>query len=187
MRVSAQGRDRLGRRRTPDGWQLGRRLLGAFVSALVLVAGAFIEIRAEDTRKLRARRVVFTALGKTTSCPGYRNSLSTNLVMGAAGVCPVGTVSTLGFWSILGSRSVPVVLKVTREDSVPSVIGLAWSGQADEFEVYRSSSPVDLVGPWNLLSTTTSCELFDDTPSIAPLLFYRVVPLRVEDPVPEVP
>jgi hypothetical protein len=94
---------------------------------------------------------------------------------GATGACPSGSVSSLGFWSIKGAMKVPVRLMLDKNEVSTSSVDLFWSGQSPLFEIYRSTSPVDLVTPQNLYRTSTQCEETDETADVSNLLFFKVV------------
>jgi hypothetical protein len=164
----------------PPGIRLRR--LGAALVGCCVFGGAVVQ---GGTPRYTATRVAVTAMSERTSSSSYETLVTTSPVIGAVGSCPNGAVSTLGFWSILGPGEVPVVLQVARDQAVPSAVRLNWSGQAAEFIVFGSTSPVDLVDPANLVSTTKGCRHLDPPSVDAKLWFYRVVPSGGSFPRPE--
>ncbi len=141
-----------------------------------LLVGAFCMLplcpaSAQESPNYTIRRVSITVVAETSTSPSYRNTTTAAPVIGSTGVCPSGVASALGFWSLLGPREVPIVLNLSKNGQDPF---LAWSGQVDEFTVYRSNSPFDLMNPGNVLVTTTSCEATDTTAGMTDLKFYAV-------------
>jgi hypothetical protein len=147
------------------------------VEAAVLVGAIcilpFFPASAQESANFTVRRLSITVVAETSTSPSYRNTTTAAPVIGSTGVCPSGMASTLGFWSLFGPRDVPTVLALRKSGEDPV---LMWSGQADEFTVYRSSSPHDLMIPPNVLLTTPSCEATDTTARANDLEFYAVGP-----------
>ena len=75
---------------------------------------------------------------------------------------------------MLGAERVPVFLQVNKNASEVTDVDLAWSGQAQEFNLYRSESPIDLIAPKNILLTTPLCSATDTRAGAFEILFYKV-------------
>jgi len=120
------------------------------------------------------KRLTVTALTERLTSPNHINIVVASEVIGAAGACPAGVATHLGFWSVLGPGEVPVLLTL---DKLPpnQSIELSWTGQAASFEVFRSMSPVAVDAPENLLVTSSSCSATDTT--AANVAFYLVRPI----------
>ena len=58
----------------------------------------------------------------------------------------------------------------------PSAVDLDWSGSVDTFQLFRSTSPLNLTDPGNLHLATPLC-FASDTESGSGILFYKVLPL----------
>jgi len=142
---------------------------------LLLAANA---TSAQESASFKMRHVTATLVADRLTSTGYINSVTAVEIGGTAGVCPTGAATTVGFWSVLGPGTVPVLLAVDKSDSDPDEIDLLWTGQATEFSVYAGVSPVDLANPANLIMTTGSCSAIDSTADEANLLFYVVHPSR---------
>ena len=121
-------------------------------------------------------RLTVSALSGHSSSPGFDSTVTTTELGGAAGVCPSGMVTTLGFWSILGVQPVPVFLDVEKHGGSPTDVDLSWTGHGAGFDLYRSPVPMNLESPSNLLTTTAQCALTDTTAAGSPILFYSVAP-----------
>jgi hypothetical protein len=131
---------------------------------------------AQQSAHFHVRRFSLAAISEPSASEHYRGRVNLSMVTGASGVCPSGISTTLGFWSVLGRQTVPVVLTVRRGAPGMSENVLTWSGQADEFTVYRSESPEDVIDPSNALLTTRNCEEADSISGSPTLLFYKVTP-----------
>jgi len=94
---------------------------------------------------------------------------------GAASVCNTGTEASLGFWSVLGRLSVPIVLTAQRGAADPLDVELYWSGADAGYEVYRAFGPLDVFNPANLDRETTLCSATDSLAFQSDLIFYNVV------------
>ena len=138
------------------------------VIALLTVWGT---VQAEYEMK---RVSVAGVAGRLTSA-SYEMSVTAVPIGGAAGVCPSGSVNSLGFWSIKGPAKVPVRLMMSRNEIDANDVDLFWTGQSTVFEVYRSTSPIDLVSPNNLYRTTGQCDNTDDKAELFDLLFFKVI------------
>jgi hypothetical protein len=95
--------------------------------------------------------------------------------VGAASFCNMGFVVGTGFWSILGSPTVPIWLYLDRNALDPVAADLTWSGGAVAFDVFRSTSPDDVLEPFHLLATTQTCLFTDPQPIDSGIFFYLVV------------
>ena len=157
---------------------MGSRFVSRCCPVILVVLCSLIapgSARAQQSSSYRILRLSISPMAGPSASSSYRNVLTVSTVTGSSGKCPSGTVSTLGFWSILGAQEVPLVLSAAKDSEDPSTVVLAWSGQADEFTVYRSHSPVDLVAPVNEIAATNTCEQID-TRRDSNLYFYRVTP-----------
>ena len=144
------------------------------ISIWLLSVGALSVATAQESPSFKMKRLTVTALAERLTSPNHINIIAASEVIGAAGACPAGVATHLGFWSVLGPAEVPVLLTV---DKIPpnQNIELSWSGQAASFEVFRSMSPVAVEAPENLLVTSSSCSATDTTaPGVA---FYLVRPI----------
>ena len=175
IRPSIRGPCQVAGRRSPN--RATRRRRRGSVEAAILVGAIcilpFCPAFAQESPNFNIRRLSITVVAETSASPSYRNTTTAAPVIGSTGVCPSGMASTLGFWSLLGPRDVPTMLALRKSGENPV---LAWSGQADEFTVYRSNSPLELVRPWNVVLTTTFCEATDTTAGTNDLVFYAVRP-----------
>ncbi len=144
------------------------------VSSWLLSLGVLSLVAAQESPNYKVKRLTVTALAERLSSTSYRNTLVASEVIGTAGVCPEGSATHLGFWSVLGPGQVPVLLTVGRTPANAS-IDLSWTGQSASFEVYRDTSPVAVIAPENLLVTTSSCAVTDMT--AADIAFYLVRPV----------
>jgi len=142
---------------------------------LLLLVVAWGPVVGQQSSHFQIRRFSVTPIAGPSSSENFQGRMNFSMVTGSAGVCPSGTATTLGFWSILGPRTLPVVLTAAKNEHGLSEIVLAWSGQADEFTLYRSKSPVDVVHPRNVLLTTGVCEKADASSGLSDLFFYKVI------------
>jgi len=81
----------------------------------------------------------------------------------------------LGFWSIRGDVSVPIVLRLSRQPADPSTVEFSWTGADPEFALYRSDMPNDVLDPLHLILATTGCSATDAPPGTSDIHFYLVV------------
>ena len=131
---------------------------------------------AQQSSSFKMKRIAVSTLADRLDSPSFRNTVSVSAVVGSAGVCPSGPATSTGFWSFLGVVSVPVVLHIDKNGVQPRDVELTWTGQADEFDVYRSGFPNGLVSPTNLFLTTGSCSATDTMAKVSEILFYSVTP-----------
>lgn len=95
---------------------------------------------------------------------------------GALSFCNVGFDQHLGFWSMLGARSVPLVLRAARDPQNASRVLLDWTGTASSFDVFRGVAPQTVIDPGNLALTTPACSAADTPPGGDDLVFYLIEP-----------
>lgn len=153
-----------------------RRLWLTFACATaVLTSLATPPAMAEATSaSFELRASTLTSLAEWMTSPSFNTTVTAVTVSGTAGVCPSGSVATLGFWSVMGSRNVPVQLTLSKSVGNPNQVDLSWTGQSSAFAVYRSTSPNNVVSVENLYRTTTSCEETDESAEAFEILFYVV-------------
>ena len=138
-------------------------------SRVLAVSG---EIQATTSYVLQ--RVSATSATGDASSSSYHVRFTTNVTTGAVGVCPAGRSATLGFWSVLGRTDVPIVLELRKTADNPATVELGWTGQSNEFVVYRGATAQGLADPFNQWLTTESCAAQDAAPDDENLLFYLV-------------
>jgi hypothetical protein len=95
--------------------------------------------------------------------------------VGSISRCNDSFVQNTGFWSILGETPVPVILRVARDGSDPTLPALSWSGSSSEFTLYRAVMAQGVVDPLNSVLVTATCAAID-TPPPAAVVFYLVEP-----------
>ena len=121
------------------------------------------------------KRVSVTGVADRLASTNYRMSVTSEPIGGATGSCPNGSVNSLGFWSVLGPMEVPMRLMVDKNATHELDVDLSWTGHAPFFDVYRSTSPVNLISPGNLYWTTNYCEDTDEHASSSDVLFYKII------------
>jgi hypothetical protein len=124
------------------------------------------------------KRLTMTGVADRISSASFVMNLTSAPVAGVSGVCPAGMTASLGFWSIKAPTSVPVVLTVNKTFNTGSGlfdIELMWTGRSTLFEIYRNTSPIDLVDPGNLFQTTNLCIETDQNADPFDILFYNVI------------
>ncbi len=148
----------------------------AIVGIGVLMLSTLVLAQTSTSFKMR---VSATAVGQTVSAAS--NNYQTTVVLGqeslagALSFCNGGYRTSLGFWSVVGDLPVPIQLLVDKDPADSEMVDLSWSGADDGFEVYRATSPEDVVDPANLDSLSSSCAASDATHG-ADILFYRITP-----------
>ena len=150
---------------------VGRALLG-FVFCIVV--STFLS--AQESASFKLKRFTLTPVAGRMISASYVNTVTATVEGGSCGVCPSGPAVAAGYWSVLGARTVPVELTARRNGSEPIGVDLSWTGQAEEFKVYRSISPIGVVAPQNVLLATDSCAASDEGAATFNILFYRVTP-----------
>lgn len=146
-----------------------------------LAAAAEPASKAASDSFILERLTVAVLAGRATSS-SFRTTVTAAEAEGSAGVCPAGTATTLGFWSILGPQSVPVLLDVEKNSTTPNDADLSWTGQAARFDVYRSGAPANLESPSNLLVSSAQCQATDTDTAGWKILYYSVVPSILQVP-----
>lgn len=144
---------------------------------LALLLGSSELVCAQESSSYKIKRLSVTMIADAASSPRFINTATATTMGGASGVCPSGTKATLGFWSLLGAREVPLLLTVNKGPGDPDEVQLSWSGQSSAFTIYRSDSPIAIVAPSNALQTTNICEHTDSTTDTPSPLFYMVKPV----------
>jgi hypothetical protein len=79
-------------------------------------------------------------------------------------------LTTLCLWWTAASAD-PVVLSASR--IAPTSVALSWSGGTTLYQVYRSSAPLGVIDPANLIDQT-SASASTDAAASGPILFYQV-------------
>jgi hypothetical protein len=133
---------------------------------------------AQESSSYVMDRITFnSAAQQTTSTTFVMNvTFVQEVPVGSASLCNQGYVQNLGFWSIMGYSSVPVMLRAARNTADPFDVDLSWTGSASSFEIYRSTVPNGIVDPPNLAAVTSECS-DTDTPPNAAIVYYLVVPV----------
>ncbi len=144
--------------------------------AASLCAAASEPLRAQESASYQMKRIAAVALAEHMSSPSYRTVVTAAEYFGAAGVCPSGTATAFGFWSVLGPLPVPVELYVGKPSPTLGDVELNWSGQATGFQVFRSESPVNVGSPGTLLMNTDRCSATDSSSPGFGLSCYLVIP-----------
>ena len=139
---------------------MDRNLGRVLILAILCVAVGNGSALAQQSASFMMERVSATAVGDTASSATFTTTvvLGEASPVGAASFCNSGFVNSVGFWSVLGDLPVPIHLRLGKDLSSPGVIEMSWSGSADLFEVFRSSTPVGVVHPLNSVSQTGVCE-----------------------------
>lgn len=146
------------------------RILGLVYGALALLIVCGVVSADADMN-----RVSVTGVADQMASSNYKMSVTSVPFAGSSGVCPSGAASALGFWSVKGPMKVPVRLMLDKNEINSEFVDLLWTGQASIFEIYRSTSPVELVSPGNLLRTSTLCDETDATAGSHDILFFKVM------------
>lgn len=146
----------------------------------VLAAGLLLGVIAllsvsATAQAYESKRVTVTGLADGLTSANYRMSVTSVPIGGAMSVCPNGSATSLGFWSILGPMAVPIRLTMDKNGINQLDIDLAWTGRASQFQIYRSSSPVDLVSAGNLYYETGQCNDTDQNATESDVLYYKVI------------
>ncbi len=138
---------------------------------LLLVAVA-LPVASQDSSNYSMRRVAVSAAAGTVGSPGFGTTIVIGHSSGATSFCNFGFNSGLGFWSVLGVLPIPNDLRADKSGN-PVETELSWSGSTGQFEVYRSTSPVDLIDPVNLFAVTGDCTTVDPDPNST--VYYKVM------------
>ena len=97
---------------------------------------------------------------------------------GAASFCDQGFGVVLGGAPFTPDLPVPNHLLVDRNGTDASHVDLTWSGTAGLYDVFRSTSPTNLVSPGNYVTTSPGCLVVDTDPFTGPIVYYSVVPVE---------
>ena len=139
--------------------------------ALFLGGGVF----AQESGSFKMKRLTISMVGQRSESLSFKNTVTASETAGSSGVCPSGTTSTTGFFSLRGTGAVPILLRATHNAIEPQDIDLTWTGQATQFTLYRSTSPENIVAPENLFSSTLVCGETDRGAIGFDFLFYKVI------------
>jgi hypothetical protein len=140
---------------------------------MVLVSPAWAQSSAHYSMK---RIAMVSGSASLTS-----SHFSTNVVgpqespSGGASFCNVGRKTGLGFWSVLGQISVPIILTAQRNAADPLDVDLTWSGAETTFQLYRAYAPANVLDPGNLDRETTQCSATDQLAFQSNEIFYSVI------------
>lgn len=143
----------------------------------VLCACATGQLGARESAGFVVRALSVTTVGGISSSESFKSRMTSDFVQGAAGVCPAGMSSALGFLSALGKQEVPIVLHVEKPRGSAKGVDLRWSGQADGFVVYGSGSASFSGEPSDVLTTTASCSATAPDADEESIFYFRVRPL----------
>ena len=150
------------------------RTAGLLLAALAAGAAA-----AQQSETFSMERVTVTNAASPVGSSGYKGSLllSQGTPAGAASFCNNGFVASFGYWSVMGDLPVPIVLRFERDPIRSHATRLKWTGADDEFQIYRSTDPQDVISAPHLNAEVATCEMGDaDVP--AALFFYKIVRKR---------
>jgi hypothetical protein len=154
---------------------MSSRTLASAVTVVVwLVATA---ARAQTSESYAVDRATVSGGGGTAASASFETTVvvAQDTPEGASSLCGGGYSVSAGFWSVLGDVPAPIDLRLGRAAAPPRVL-LSWTGNAGTFELYRSSTPDDVLDPVHLHSLHTDCEATDALggPPGA-IVFYNVV------------
>lgn len=158
---------------------------GPFLSALASLLLPWMlapaPLQAQDSAHYSVAGVTVTA-GAEEAASSARFDLSVVVAAleptGAASFCNDGFGVVLGGAPFTAALPVPNHLLVSRNGANPAHVDLTWSGTAAFYDVYRSTSPVNLATPGNYVATSPGCLLLDADPFTGPVVFYTVVPVE---------
>jgi len=125
-----------------------------------------------------SKRLTLAGVAERMTSASYLMNVTSAPVSGTSGVCSTGTKNSLGFWSIKAPTTVPNVLMVHKTYNAGGGvfdIELSWTGHSTLFEIYRSTSAINLVDPGNLYKTTSLCSDTDQNADPFDFLFYSVI------------
>jgi hypothetical protein len=142
---------------------------------LLCVVIALLSASGTAQAEYEMKRVSVTGVADQLASSSYIMSVTSEPIGGATGVCPSGSVNSLGFWSVLGPMAVPTRLTVDKNAAYELDVDLSWTGHAPFFDVYRSTSPVNLVSPGNLYWTTNYCDDTDENATSSDILYYKII------------
>jgi hypothetical protein len=158
------------------------RSLIRFVMALLVLHIALIGVSlAQQSASFSIDRITMAAGGQSINSASFHSTVIAGQVSpsGAASFCNSGYMSSLGFFSILGDTVVPIRLNLAKNEIDPSTVELSWTGNADDFQIYSSSLPQDVLDPLNLDQETFLCD-GSDSPGSESLVFYKVIAKATE-------
>lgn len=158
-----------------EGNQMSRSMPRIVGLGLLCVVIAFLSVSGTTQAEYEMKRVSVTGVADRLASSNYRMSVTSEPLGGAAGTCPNGSVNSLGFWSVLGPMAVPMRLTVDKNAAYELDVDLSWTGHAPSFEIYRSTSPVNLISPDNLYWTTNYCDDTDENAASSDVLFYKII------------
>jgi len=127
----------------------------------------------QESDSYRIERLAITSMAAHSASPSFQSATTAVLVHGVSGVCPQGVSTALGFWSSFEPSAVPIVLRLGKDTTNPSRTELEWTGQASQFNLFRSALPQDVTVPGNLLLATGQCSASDQESGA--IFYYRVV------------
>lgn len=145
---------------------------GIWLSLMFLCASS--EAAAQESASFKMKRLTVVTLADRLSSESYGNTITASEAIGSAGVCPSGTATGLGFFSLLGLGEVPILLTVRKNQLNADHVDLSWTGQAAGFQLYKSASPVNVASPGNLLVATSLCAATDSVATGSEIAFYLV-------------
>jgi hypothetical protein len=124
------------------------------------------------------KRLTMAGVADRISSVSYAMNVTSTPVAGSSGVCPAGKSGSLGFWSFKAPVDVPEILRVGKTPGGGDGqynVELTWTGRSTQFAIYRSNSPIALVGSGNLWLTTSLCYETDENAHPFDILFYIVI------------
>lgn len=150
------------------------RPLAAILVVTIAVTG---KINAQESASFLIERVSVCSAAGDTASVNYVASLTLGETgpVGAASFCNTGFVVSTGLWSVLGGPTVPIRLYLEHNALDPVAADLTWSGGAAAFDIFRSTSPDNVLEPFHLLETTPTCRSTDPQPIDSGIFFYLVV------------
>ncbi|MCP3979140.1 MAG: hypothetical protein GY716_07385 [bacterium] len=156
---------------------LGRGVRAAFALGALLI-GSIVVAHAGPGAAVVSERIAVTSAGGRSSSLSFDNvaSIGQSSPVGAASFCGAGYHASLGLWSIRGQIPVRNVLEVQRDPAIATEVELSWSGSDQKFEVYRSTSALNVTDPTNFDRSTRDCVITDPTSGLSDILFYKIVP-----------
>jgi hypothetical protein len=145
-------------------------------AALLSLVDATVLAQSSATYAIKRMETVSGSLGITSAHFEGHVSGGGQAPGGSASFCNNGNELSLGFWSLLGPISVPIVLNARKNHVDPANVDLYWSGNAAIYQVFRSSSPEEILNPANHDRDTPFCGADDHLASQSAIVFYMVVP-----------
>ena len=151
----------------------------ACLAFVMLIVVAIWPATAQQSANFSMDRISVTAVANTASSTNFETTVvvGQNSPSGASSFCNTGFINSTGFWSVLGDLPVPIQLRVDKNTD-PTAVDLMWTGADDTFQLFRSTSPVNVTDPTNLQLETPLCDASDTDASGSNILFYNVIPRR---------